>query len=67
MGTKRERQRRSPALQDQERVQLHHEFCQWGGYKDPETGMANTAPHILIEYIFDDEEDNDTTQDSDGV
>ena len=27
-----------------------------GGYKDPETGMANTAPHILIEYIFDDDE-----------
>lgn len=67
MGTKLERQRRGPALQDQGRVQLRHDLCGGGGFKDPETRMANTAPYVLIEYIFDDDDDDDTAQDTDGA
>lgn len=26
------------------------QFSGGGGFKDPETGMANTAPYVLIEY-----------------
>ena len=25
-------------------------FCGGGGFKDTTTGMANTTPHVLIEY-----------------
>ena len=26
-------------------------FISGGGYKDPRTGMANTKPYVLIEYL----------------